>query len=1193
MTYAEEDIYTTYEVGLRNLLNRLGKSHTLYMDALTYEKRLIENITWCRQHGDTQPRQSERTQLLDQLNSIANDALTISFEALCQASTIVADQSRWTYSMAENQLREHISDSRLRASLTAIRQTVDFIWDPDSPRMIQDSIERGMEYCKRLVDLVTQILEANDGRNLSGHEYYLLLAGIYLHGIGLQCNIIELPEIRNRAEQMGAQFNPHNQNTGFNRLGKSPVTSSLGRLRDTSHRSTPLSSFQHPLGNGSSPYSIEQQKLLRKNYHYVSAAWIDYANMSGETDLGPAAMTIPRDMIDDLKDMCLYHIRLPITDCPITFTFESLERKQFIATLIRLAAELDVTLNRVPVETIETFDLDPRSAVYWWMHHRTGISFVARNILRLTTRLHPEDKANYGEYLHDAFIVEFQNKNTPVFNILRANGIPIAVDISSGIIDDSHAERIPQEIIHALQTIQQGRGPIFDLANEVRTWLVATRYEVSDPKKRNERTVEMRASLEQGTVRHMVRIFCIRGQITPEDVDSLNNMLDRSVPHGWIISDRRVSDLARRRSASNPDVKVFQLSDFLQQKIWGLYIDSVQAMMEKDRIEELAVEISYTAGNREIQRCSPNSPSADSSDEHEEPATLTHFIDTWLGDRTRKHLTIQGDTGAGKTWFCRLYTYRQLKCYLKNPTSERLPLLITLRNFTKAVNARQLINDALLEQYNLPFVGSGYDIFEEMNRRGKMVLILDGFDELPHQQDPQSVIDFFWDMTETMSEHSKIILTCRSGFFSWERATQTKEAMRSISSTCSVASLNAAMFENIHIKPLTHAQVTQTITRQIGKEDGPVMADHILSKKHLASVACCPGHIQLLLAALQETSSNNLHHLSHIYLHASNKLLIRRMGTQRIFRSTQDKLYFLCELAWDMIYHHELRMKHRKILQHFRDFIHNSLKTQYERDTWDYDLLHQHMLQRSADGYYEFTNRNIAEYFVALKFAAELGCLDPAFLAFYLEPDGKSVETILPQKSIPQLLKTFGAFSLLDGHIRLVRELLMGMFAPNAAQQLWQLIESTRHNTPEQVRNICSNSVTLLALMGESFHQADLSYVTMYQTNLCNADVSDANFSESILIRVNFTGSNLSGANLQKTNLRGTIFAGCNLNHADLRETDIVYSSVITATEDIQCEGMQIAGARGLDQVITWIDATGYRTKMTLRDYFIQRGAVE
>jgi predicted NACHT family NTPase len=113
------------------------------------------------------------------------------------------------------------------------------------------------------------------------------------------------------------------------------------------------------------------------------------------------------------------------------------------------------------------------------------------------------------------------------------------------------------------------------------------------------------------------------------------------------------------------------------------------------------------------------------------------------------HISLLGEFGTGKTWFCRHYAYRQLERYLKNPVNERLPVLITLRSFAKALTVQQLINDALLEQYRLPFVGSAFEVFQEINRRGKLLLILDGFDEMARQVDYQTVVDNFWELANS------------------------------------------------------------------------------------------------------------------------------------------------------------------------------------------------------------------------------------------------------------------------------------------------------------------------------------------------------------------------------------------------------------------------------------------------------------
>jgi hypothetical protein len=80
-------------------------------------------------------------------------------------------------------------------------------------------------------------------------------------------------------------------------------------------------------------------------------------------------------------------------------------------------------------------------------------------------------------------------------------------------------------------------------------------------------------------------VRCIGGEITATDVKGLNEQLDRKTNQGLVISDRRVSDDARTVLADG-DVEVFNLSEFLHQRVWCPYIDALNSLTEKDRSPE-------------------------------------------------------------------------------------------------------------------------------------------------------------------------------------------------------------------------------------------------------------------------------------------------------------------------------------------------------------------------------------------------------------------------------------------------------------------------------------------------------------------------------------------------------------------------------------------------------------------------------
>jgi len=291
------------------------------------------------------------------------------------------------------------------------------IWADDAPRIVRDFTDHGEEHSKRLARFAFKLLKANFGQHLSAQEMYLLLAGIYLHDIGMQCDVVKFPEIKARAEVLGARFD-------------------VAFTARTASR-----------------YSIDEQKAIRKNHHYLTAAWIDHANRTGATALGPAANTIPEDLVDDLMDVCMYHAKLPIADCPLTFKFDPTGRKQLVAALLRFADELDVDGHRVSIETVKNFRLDPRNSVYWWLHNRTKVVFSARNVILLTIRLHPDDAKWHGSFIDTAFIAEFRKKNDPVITVLGYGDVPIVLHLRR--VKDSRAKPLPPEIVQVLQVMGQ------------------------------------------------------------------------------------------------------------------------------------------------------------------------------------------------------------------------------------------------------------------------------------------------------------------------------------------------------------------------------------------------------------------------------------------------------------------------------------------------------------------------------------------------------------------------------------------------------------------------------------------------------------------------------------------------------------------------------------------------------------------
>jgi len=626
----------------------------------------------------------------------------------------------------------------------------------------------------------------------------------------------------------------------------------------------------------------------------------------------------------------------------------------------------------------------------------------------------------------------------------------------------------------------------------------AIHYELSEVKRVDQRTAEIEATLEQGTVRQRLLIRCIDGEITHSDVIRLDESLNRKIPEGWLISDKRVSNHARKKATQDDVVQVFNLSEFLQQKVWGPYIDVLTSLVKRDQIPELYVDLA----------CHKLDVSEDGKDINKDAyPSLDDYIDNWLNERGKMHISLLGEFGTGKTWFCRHYAHRQLERYLIDPANERLPLLITLRAFSKSMTPQQLINDALLEQYKLPFVGSAFDVFKEMNRRGKILLILDGFDEMAKQVVKQIVIDNFWELAKLVDDNSKVILTSRTEYFRWAKEAQSILSGEEYGRSTII--LSPPKFEILYLEPFDDEKIEKVILGRMGRENGSIISKRILSIRNLAEMARKPVLIELLLASMGEISPDVLENQAQVYLYATNKLLLHNIKTERTFTSTADKLYFLCELAWEMINTGQLRIYYTQIPSRIQDYFGDRIKSPHELDNWDFDLRSQTLLHRDATGYYEFAHKSLAEYFVAFKFAANVGILSNTFANTYCEEDGNPCQILINKKDIKELSNDFGANPLISSKMNAINKFLKELMAKDSSKLLWDVISGTMKMDFEQAKYSGGNAAVLLSFLGESFENKDLS-----QTILAGADLKGCNL----------LSTNLNDCTLDRSDLRGAKF---------------------------------------------------------------------
>lgn len=145
---------------------------------------------------------------------------------------------------------------------------------------------------------------------------------------------------------------------------------------------------------------------------------------------------------------------------------------------------------------------------------------------------------------------------------------------------------------------------------------------------------------------------------------------------------------------------------------------------------------------------------------HDARPALT-YLEEWLSGGGR-WLTILGDYGVGKSWTLRRLLYRLMERYEDNPLVEPLPFFISLQRFTKAFDFQNLILKTF-EQYRL--VGTSYTAFEYLARRGRILFLLDSFDEMAQSLGRDILRENLKELLGVVSLGCRAIMTSRPTYF--------------------------------------------------------------------------------------------------------------------------------------------------------------------------------------------------------------------------------------------------------------------------------------------------------------------------------------------------------------------------------------------------------------------------------------------
>jgi hypothetical protein len=336
-------------------------------------------------------------------------------------------------------------------------------------------------------------------------------------------------------------------------------------------------------------------------------------------------------------------------------------------------------------------------------------------------------------------------------------------------------------------------------------------------------------------------------------------------------------------------------------------------------------------------------------------------------------LILAGDYGMGKTTTLRHVAYVLARRLLEG-SADRIPVFIPLKWYAQTGAAIGLVQRFLSEQT----LGHGtLDAFLAMHAAGKILLILDGFDEMARRTTARSRNESLSDIAAFSVPGSKVIISGRPGYFPEDRELSTslravgvsdtrdriRRALQEVFATRSTGRRKPWLrFDLLYF---SGAKIESYLGRRFTQKQLPKVLTFIRTTYNLEDLSRRP----ILLEMISETFKHNRHRVivnaAGMYeVYVSTWLDIEAdKGFFRQLVTKDDRLAFSSALAAilqtsgaDSIHWTDLQLIVRKFFK---------LEEPDDIDHFAGDVRTCTFLHRNDEGYYFFAHQSFQEYFCA------------------------------------------------------------------------------------------------------------------------------------------------------------------------------------------------------------------------------------
>jgi hypothetical protein len=349
------------------------------------------------------------------------------------------------------------------------------------------------------------------------------------------------------------------------------------------------------------------------------------------------------------------------------------------------------------------------------------------------------------------------------------------------------------------------------------------------------------------------------------------------------------------------------------------------------------------------------------------PIALENYLNQWLNkDASPKQMAILGGYGTGKSSFLFHYAAKLAENYV--PGKSRIPVWISLTNVSPMLDWG--LKDRLSKTADE--MGIHYDSLMYLIEKKKVILMLDGFDEMGYVGNNEFRLRHFESIWQLATQGNKIIIAGRPSYFFNEKelnkALQSVEEGELISDDLPHCCL-------IKLENLSFAEIKTYLSKYFTPTEVDKYATFIQARKQLFDLASRPSLMHIIREMIPEIYDTYHNDQQNSQRYSAGYLMERyahhwvtRQAKKKITGSLsdKDKHAFFEKLAENFYINQTEVIVPNQVKELMPTFLKQIDFSDPEKEEGILgDILSGSFLQRQATNSFKFVHRSFFEYFVA------------------------------------------------------------------------------------------------------------------------------------------------------------------------------------------------------------------------------------